>query len=157
MEWANPVATLLDPNTPIEPNPNPSDDNQSNSFAQLLGKLQYIANTTQPDISFAINRLASYTANSSTQHYGMLKRILRYLVGMHLYGIIYRKSYRLTLPLIGYTDTAFSNADEKKLMTELVFLSAGGAILWKSKKQTIIALSMTEAEYIVLAHIRTEA
>ena len=87
----------------------------------------------------------------------MLKRILRYLAGTRSHGIIYRKSYRPTLPLIGYTDAAFGNADEKKSTTGLVFLSAGGAILWKSKKQTIIALSTTEAEYIALAHIGTEA
>ena len=109
------------------------------------------------DISFTVNRLALYTTNLSMQHYRILKRILRYLVGTRSHGIIYWKSYRPTLPLIGYTNATFGNADEKKSTTGLVFISAEGAILWKSKKQTIIALSMTEAEYIALAHIGTEA
>jgi hypothetical protein len=72
VERTNPVATPLD-NTIIEKNPDESDRDHSNPFAKLLGKLQYLANTTQPDISFAINRLESYTANPSLTHYRLLK------------------------------------------------------------------------------------
>ena len=38
-----------------------------------------------------------------------------------------------------------------------VFLAAGGAITWKSKKQTVIALSSTEAEYVALSEAGHEA
>jgi hypothetical protein len=89
MEKANPVATPLDLNVPIEPNPDESDGDCSNPFARLLGKLQYLANATRLDIAFAVNRLASYTANPSTLHYSMRKRILRYLTGTRKYRITY--------------------------------------------------------------------
>jgi hypothetical protein len=156
MEFANPVAMPLDPNVVIEPNPDPSENNRSNPFARLLGELQYIANCTRPDISFAVNRLASYTANPSLAHYGMLKRILRYLAGTRSHGITYKK-WGFHKPVIAYTDAAHANTDEKKSTTGIVFISGGGAIAWKSKKQTISALSTTEAEYIALSHAGSEA
>jgi hypothetical protein len=157
MERANPVATPLDLNVPIEPNPDPSDSDRSNPFARLLGELQYLANATHLDIAFTVNRLASYTANPSTLHYSMLKRILRYLVGTRKHGIIYRKTYAPQKPLIGYADGGFANMDEKKLTTGIAYISTSGAVLWKSKKQTLSTLSTTEAEYVALAHAGTEA
>ena len=57
MLTANPVGTSL------EPNLDGTNRNQSNSFACLLGKLQWVANATRPDIAYAVNKLAAYTAN----------------------------------------------------------------------------------------------
>lgn len=71
----------LDPNIKLEPNPNGNDGNQSNSFAKLLGELQFLANCTQPNIAFAVNRLASYTANLSLQHFAALKQIYSIWLG----------------------------------------------------------------------------
>ena len=156
MECANPVATPLDHNVPIEPNPDLSIGDRSNPFAKLLGELQYLANATRLDIAFAVNRLVSYTANPSTQHYSIIKRILCYLARTKDYGITYRKSYNSAHHLIAYADAAHGNADEKKSTTGIVCIAAGGAILWKSKRQTLTALSSTEAEYIALAHTGTE-
>jgi hypothetical protein len=87
----------------------------------------------------------------------MLKQIIRYLAGTKDYGITYHKSYKQTAPLNTYTDAGFANTDEKKSTTRIAIISAGGAVLWKSKKQTLSALSTTEAEYIALAHSGTEA
>jgi len=54
-------------------NPDGNEGNRSNSFSRLLGELQYLANCTRPDIAFAVNRLASYTANPSMQHFAATK------------------------------------------------------------------------------------
>ena len=155
MKHVNPIATPLDHAIPILPNPDQNENNQSNPFACIQGELQYIANAMRPDISFAVNRLASHTANPSMQHYSMIKRILRYLLGTRDYGITYHK-WGCSKQLITYADAAHANADEKKSTTSIVFLSRGGAILWKSKCQTITALSSTKAEYVALAHAGTE-
>jgi hypothetical protein len=157
MDRANPVATPLDPNVPIQPNPDHTEGNRSNPFAQLLGELQYLANATRPDIAFTINRLASFTANPSMKHYEMIKRILRYLAGTKEFGITYRKSYTNIEPIIGYSYAAHGNCEERKSTTGVVFVSGGGAVLWRSKKQTLSAQSSTEAEYIALAHAGCEA
>jgi hypothetical protein len=158
MERANPMATPMDHNNPPEPNPKPGDGNHSNPYARLLGELQYLANATRPDIAYAVHRLTSYTANPSMQHYSMLKRILRYLVGTQTYGITYRRNtLSSATPLLGYSDAGFANTDDRKSTTGIVFLSAGGAITWRSKKQSLSAQSTTEAEYIALATAGNEA
>src|ERR1700676_4735917 len=138
MAEANPVGMPLDPNIKIGPNPIHNEPNQSNSYAKLLGELQYLANATRLDISYAVNKLGSYTANPSLEHYGSLKRILRYLAGTKDYGITYRKSngqnndtnlfhslarnYGLADDgkdnlFRGFADAAFANGDDYKLTT----------------------------------------
>ena len=57
----------------------------------------------------------------------------------------------------GYADAAFANTDDHKSTTGYVFLRSGGAIMWKSKKQTMIALSSMEAEYVALSEAGYEA
>ena len=71
----------MDPNDKIKPNPDGNEGSRSNSYAKLLGELQFLANATRPDIAYTVNRLAAYTANPSLQHVGAVKRILRYLKG----------------------------------------------------------------------------
>ena len=73
---ANAVQMPLDFGTKILPNPDGNEGNWSNSYAQLLGELQYIANSTHPNITYAVNHLALYTANLSMQHITALKRVL---------------------------------------------------------------------------------
>ena len=148
MEHANPVSTPMDCNNLPEPNPDQSVSNRSNSYARLLE--EYIANCTRSDITFAIHRLASYTANPSMQHQMMLKRVLRYLAGTRSHGITYRRSTDLQ-QIVGYVDAGFANTDERKSTTGITFITGKGAILWKSKKQTLTTLSTTEAEYVALA------
>jgi len=93
-----------------------------------------------------VNRLASYTANPSLQHMGILKRLLQYLSGMRSYGITYRISNIPVNSFIGFADVAYANTDDRKSTSGYVFLAAGGAITWRSKKQETIALSSTEAD-----------
>jgi len=82
-EWANPVGTPLDHNVQIEPNPDGNQGSRSNSCV-LLRELQWVANVTQPDIAYAINKLTTYTTNPSLQHVGILKCILCYLAGTRI-------------------------------------------------------------------------
>jgi len=109
---SNSVSTPLDPNIPLEPNPEGNFGSQSNSFTRLLGELQYIANAMRPDITYAVNRLGSYTANPSLQHVTALKRILRYLLGTRSHGIIYKALPHQQELFFGFVDAAYMNSDE---------------------------------------------
>jgi len=111
---------LLDPNAPLVPNPEGNDSDCSNSFARLLGELQYIANMTRPDIVYAVNRLASYMANPSLQHIGALKRILRYLSGTKMHGIVYWALPQEPSFLFGYTNALYGNMDDCKSISGYV-------------------------------------
>jgi hypothetical protein len=157
LEKANPVSMPLDPNMPLVSNPDKGEADRSNSYARLLGELQFLANATRPDIAFAVNRLASYTADPSLQHVTALKRVLRYLAGTKSYGIKYTaETDRINL-FHGYADAAYGNLDERRSTSGHVFIAGKGAITWRSKKQPIVALSSTEAEYVALSEAAREA
>ena len=81
MSDAHAVKTPLDPNVKLEKNPEETDGDQSNSFVLPIGSLQYLATATRPDIAFAVNRLAAYTANPNMSHWTAVKCILCYLAG----------------------------------------------------------------------------
>jgi len=157
LKRANPIGMPLNPNTPLEPNPDRNEGNRSNSYARLLGELQFLANATRPDITFTINRLASYTANLSIQHISTLKCILRYLAGTKTYRIRYTADPSQSNLFHGYVDTAYGNLDECRSTTGYVFIAGSGAITWQSKKQLTVVLSSTEAEYIALSEVAQEA
>jgi Reverse transcriptase (RNA-dependent DNA polymerase) len=154
---ASPVRMPLNPNVKIEQNPDGNEGDRSNSFTQLLGELQFIANTTRPDIAFAVNQLASFTANPSMQHHTALKRILRYLSGMQTYGITYKYALETAISFNGFSDAAYQNRDDMKSTTGYVFIAANGAITWRSSKQPVTVQSSTEAEYIALWEAGKEA
>jgi hypothetical protein len=137
--------------------------NKNNEYASLIGSLQYLTVATRPDIAYAVNWLASFTANPSFKHYNAAKRVLRYLKGTRNYGITYRdQNDRLIGPIdsnifYGFSDAAFANAEDQKSISGYVFLANMGTITWMSKKQNTIALSTTEAEYVALSEAAREA
>jgi hypothetical protein len=73
---ANPVGMPMDLHLKLEPNPDDNELDQSNSFAKLLGSLQFIANSTRPYISYTMNSLAAYTKNPGLQHHGAIRWLL---------------------------------------------------------------------------------
>ena len=73
MDDANPVSMPMDLNIKIQPNPDGNKGSRSNYYAKLSGELQFLTNSTGPDIAYAVNKLAAYTANLSLQHVGALK------------------------------------------------------------------------------------
>ena len=61
------------------------------------------------------------------------------------------------ISFFGFTDAAFANHDNHKSTLGYIFIASGGAITWKSKKQTTIALSSTKAKYVALSEAAREA
>jgi hypothetical protein len=51
----------------------------------------------------------------------------------------------------GYSDASFANNDDHSSVSGYTFLASEGTITWGSKKQNVISLSTTEAEYICLS------
>jgi len=73
LERLNPVNMPMDPNVTLKPNPDGGEGNISNSYARLLGELQFLSNATRPDITFMVNKLASYTTNPSLHYISAIK------------------------------------------------------------------------------------
>jgi hypothetical protein len=77
----------------------------------------------------------------------VVKRILRYLVATPCFGIWYPKGS--TFDLIGYSDSDYAGCkvDRKSTSGTCQFLGRS-LVSWSSKKQTSVALSTAEAEYV---------
>jgi transposase InsO family protein len=155
---ANPVSTPLDPNINLDnldPQPQtPSDTRGSSLFATAIGSLQYAANGTRPDIAYAVNRLAQFTSRPQAKHWTAVKRLFRYLKGTKDHHLTFGgpdNDWSSTIDTFCDADWA-SNADRKSI-SGYVCVLAGGAISWSSKKQTSVALSTAEAEYVAATHV----
>jgi hypothetical protein len=115
----------------------------------------YAAVSTRPDISYVTGLLGRAVANPSVEHIQASRRVLRYLRGTPKVGLHYFKG---PVVLYGYTDADWAGDPEARRSTSgYVFKLLGGAISWQSKKQSMTALSSTEAEYVALTSGSTEA
>lgn len=118
------------------------------SYASVVGSLMYAQTCTRPDISFVVGMLRRYQSNPGIEHWKAAKKVLRYLKGTRQYMLTYRRSDKLEV--VGYFDLDFASyVDSQKSIFGYLFILAGGAISWKSAKQTIIAASTMEAEFVV--------
>jgi hypothetical protein len=62
------------------------------------------------------------------------------------------------LSVVGYVDADYAgDLNDKRSTTGYVFTLAGGPICWKSMIQSIVAMSTTKAEYMVVAEAANEA
>lgn len=124
-------------------------------YQELVGSLLCLANGTRPDIAYATSEVSRFNANHSEAHWTAAKRILRYLRCTANFKLRYEKGVSL---IHAYTDADWgSESDSRKSRTGYVVNMAGAAISWCSKKQSIVALSSTEAEYIALSSTVREA
>ena len=125
-------------------------------YASVVGSLMYAQTCTRPDISFAVGMLGRYQSNPGLDHWKVAKKVLRYLQGTKDHMLTYRRSDRLEV--IGYTDSDFASCvDTRKSTFGYLYLLAGGAISWKSAKQTFIATSTMEAEFVACFEAMVQA
>ncbi|KAA0032876.1 Retrovirus-related Pol polyprotein from transposon TNT 1-94 [Cucumis melo var. makuwa] len=116
-------------------------------YASIVGSLLCAQTCTRPDISFAVGMLGRYQSNPGMDHWKVAKKVLRYLQGTKDYMLTYKRSDHLEV--IGYSDSDFTGCvDTRKSTFGYLFLLAEGAISWKSVKQSIIAASTMEVEFV---------
>ncbi|KAG8703200.1 hypothetical protein FRC09_004302, partial [Ceratobasidium sp. 395] len=130
------------------------------NYGRMIGRLMYAAICTRPDIAYAVNYLAQFTACYGQAHVTALKRILRYLSGTTHHGLVYRRNTDQVLDFgeVGYSDADWgANQLDRKSISGHCFMLGGAAISWSSKKQPTVALSTMEAEYMALAHASAQA
>jgi hypothetical protein len=127
--------------------------------------LAYLAGKTRPDIACSVNILAQYQVQPTKSDLTALKRVLEYLSATRDYGLCYEKpnhsvervdkgNYFLNTPKLRpvcYADASYAEEKGRVSRTGIVFLFAGAAIMWQSKKQTVVAVSSTEAELYALS------
>ena len=115
----------------------------------------YAAIGTWLDIAFAIQHLSQFTTNHTTEHWMAVKCVLHYLKGTRDQGLIFRRlntGFNLKI----YADADFANTSDAKSISGYACLIRDSCVAWLSKKQSVVVLSTTEAEYIALTHSAKE-
>jgi hypothetical protein len=116
-------------------------------YALAVGSLQYAQVCTRPDLAFITEVLGRYQSNPGIEHWKIVNKVLRYVQGTKDFMLTYRRSD--TLAIKGYSDADYAgDKEDRKSTTGYVFTLAGGAISWRSCKQSIVTSSMMYAKFI---------
>jgi hypothetical protein len=117
------------------------------AYQSMIGSLLYLC-ASRPNIMLSVCMCARFQSDPKECHLVVVKRILRYLVHMPCLGIWYPKGS--TFDLTGYLDSDYARCkvDRKSTSGTCQFLGRS-LVSWSLKKQTSVALSTAEAEYVV--------
>ncbi|KAD4888558.1 hypothetical protein E3N88_20631 [Mikania micrantha] len=116
------------------------------NYRSAVGGLIYLTHT-RPDLAYSVSVVSRFMHNPSKVHQGAVRRILRYVAGTYKMGLWYGKDKELRL--LGYTDSDWGGCiDDRKSVSANIFMMGDSAVSWSSRKQSSVALSSSEAEYI---------
>ncbi|KAL0549956.1 hypothetical protein IC582_014451 [Cucumis melo] len=138
------------PKTPQE-----VEDMSNIPYAFAVGSLMYAMLCTKPDICYSLGIVSRYQFNPGRDHWTVVKNILKYLRRTKDYMLVY--GYK-DLILTGYTDSDFqTDKDARKSTSGSVFTLNEGAVVGRSIKQSCIADSTMEVEYVAACEAAKEA
>jgi hypothetical protein len=148
--------------TPIEASPLPENSpgygcppNQRVTYQRIVGSLMYIMLGTRGDVAYAVSMASRYLANPGPQHMKLARRILRYLNGTKNLRLTYKGQPQM---LKGFTDADWGGCrDTRRSTAGYLFNIGSGAISWQSKRQSVVALSTCEAEFLGQTQATKEA
>ncbi|GJR97242.1 hypothetical protein Tco_0269416 [Tanacetum coccineum] len=102
------------------------------------------------DLISIVCACSRFQVTPKTSHLSAVKRIFRYLKGKPKLGLWYPRESSFDLESYSDSDYAGANLDRKSTTGGCQFLGRR-LITWQCKKQTIVATSTTEAEYVAAA------
>jgi Reverse transcriptase (RNA-dependent DNA polymerase) len=121
-------------------------------YMNLVGSVLYAAITTRLDIAYAVNLVSRFMQNPGEAHWKASKRILRYLHGTKKTGLVFKSNGSKELSIEAYSDADWGgDQDDRKSTTGFVITINGSVVSWLSKKQSTVALSTAEAEYMAIS------
>ena len=124
-------------------------------YASTIGSLMYAMLCTRPDIAHAVSVTSRYQSNPGKEYWTSVKCILKYLRRTKDMFLVFGNG---ELQIQGYTDSNFmSDIDDRKSTSGSLFICNGGAVSWKSSKQTVIADSTMKVEYIATSKAAKKA
>ena len=152
----NTVTTPMEPGTQLSKAMCPSTEEEREEMKRIpymntVGALMYLAVGTRPDIAYTIRKLAQFNSNPGRRHWQAVKHVFRYLKGTMDLKLTYRadEDSNTSHLFTTYSDSDHGAClDTRKSISGYVVKIGTGAVSWSSKKQTTVALSSTEAEYI---------
>ncbi|GJU57407.1 putative ribonuclease H-like domain-containing protein [Tanacetum coccineum] len=142
------ASTLVDLEKPLVKDGD-ANDVDVHLYRSMIGSLMYLT-TSRPDIMFAVCACARFQVTPKTSHLLAVKRIFRYLKGKPTLGLWYSRDS--PFELVAYTDSDYAGATQDRKSTTGGCQFLGNRLIsWQCKKQTVVATSTTEAEYVAAA------
>src|SRR3989337_2330586 len=124
-------------------------------YASAIGSIMYAMLCTRHDVCLAISLAGRYQSNLGVDHWTAVKNILKYLKRTKDMFLVYGGDKELVVN--GYIDASFdTDPDDSKSQTGYIFILNGGAVSWCSSKQSVMAGSTCEAEYIAALEVANE-
>ena len=156
MEDCKPISTPMEPGKQFHKLADGEEPADEKMYQAAVGSLNYAAIATRPDLSTAVGKLAQFMKNPSSEHWTAMKRVLRYIKGSLHLGLRFTASKEFLIH--GFSDSDWAGcAESRKSTSGHVFRVGNCTLSWSSKKQPVIALSSTEAEYVALCSTVQEA
>lgn len=113
MDGAKLVATPMSKGTVQLKGNEPHALDESVPYREAVRTLLSLSRTTQPDISYSVNQVATHCAAPKVAHWTMLKHMLRYLIGTKATTLTY--GYNKEVPaVVVYTDANWANDIEMR-------------------------------------------
>ena len=132
-------------------------------YRAIVGSLLYVAVWSRPDISYAVSELSRFVSAPGEVHLQAAKHLLRYLKATKSLPLTYSRQVPTSgnpasaNVLTGYVDSDWAGCpDSRKSTSGYALLLNGAAISWKSKRQSVVALSTAEAEFIAASSLVQE-
>ncbi|GJS93500.1 putative ribonuclease H-like domain-containing protein [Tanacetum coccineum] len=143
------VRTATTPYEALKPKSKNEPDNV-HLYRSMIGSLMYLI-ALRPDIMFAVSACSRNQVTPTTSNLEAVKKIFKYLKGQPKLGLWYPRESPFVLEAYSDSDYAGANKDRKSTTGGCQFLGRR-LISWQCKKQTIVATSSTEAEYVAAAN-----
>ena len=124
-------------------------------FMQAVGSIHYIAVVTRPDLAFAAHVLARRMAGSAKKHWLAVQHVMRYLQSTTEVGLTFNGSGNEDVVDV-FSDADFASSVSMKSVSGMVVRMYGNCVVWRSKRQEIIAGDTTEAELIATSSTANE-
>ena len=124
-------------------------------YVEAIGSVLWATVVSRPDTAFVVGVLSQFIQNLGPVHWEGVKRLISYPASTKELWLTFSEKKQSLLQ--GYSDLDWASQRHCHLISGFTFHYRQGTISWSSKKQAIIALSSTEAEYIVQTHAAKEA
>ena len=123
-------------------------------YVEVIGSVLWPVVISQPDAAFAVSTLSQFIQNPGPAHWEVLKHVIVFLRSTKDLWLTFSGGSKPAME--GFCDVDWRGQKHHHSISGYSFHMGAGAISWSSKKQHVVALSSTKAEYITQTHTAKE-
>ena len=157
---ARKVSTPIEVNAQFSINQCPSTINQVKcmkgvSYSKAIGSVLWATVVSRLDTAYAVGVLSQFIQNPGPAHWEGVKRVVSYLSSTK--GLWLTFGGKKDVLLEGYSNSDWASQKHCHLISGFSFHYGQSTISWSLKKQAVIVLSSTKAEYVAQTHAAKKA